>query len=128
MVFGRGGIGREIGSALAVLAIYVLTLLFPLHQASALQRDLGRIGYETIGAWSVCAPHEADRGGDPLHPALAKCPAAGIGKNDLAILPPVPVAIVPPAGPALVLRPEAGIVPPLGMPDHVGQPRAPPVT
>ena len=37
-------IAREMGTALAVLAVYVLVLLAPLHQAAGLQRDLSQLG------------------------------------------------------------------------------------
>lgn len=80
------GMFRDAGAALAVLAIYILTLLAPLHQAADLQRDLGKLGYETTSLWSLCVAsgHE----GEPDRPAAAKCPATGVAKQDmLAVLP-----------------------------------------
>jgi hypothetical protein len=75
-------IGREIGTALAVLAIYLLTILAPLHQARATQLDFAKLGYETLeSGWVLCTPAGAvDHSGKLV---VSKCPAAGIGKDDL---------------------------------------------
>lgn len=118
-------ITRDFGTAFAVLALYLLVLLAPLHQAAGLQRDLARLGFETSVSWSVCAS-QADHG-DPSAPLLAKCPAAGIGKSDP--LGPAPVAL---AGgiERLALPVVYENAPPMLTPsadDHPGQPRAPPV-
>jgi len=79
----RRSIGREIGTAFAVLAIYLLTVLAPLHHARASQLDFAALGYETIaGGWVLCAPLNA-QGPDSDASLIAKCPAAGIGKDDL---------------------------------------------
>lgn len=88
----RRTIGREIGTALAVLAIYLLTLLAPMHQARASQLAFEQLGYSTVvSGWALCTSGTAgDQQGEI---AVAKCPAAGIGKNDL-LLP------TPAAGPA----------------------------
>lgn len=83
---------RETGTAFALLAIYVLILLAPLHQAAGLQRDLASLGYETIGTWSVCATSPGQSDDKTQDNRQIKCPAAGIGKNELvAVLPPAPV-------------------------------------
>jgi len=79
-------IARETGTALAVLAVYVLVLLAPLHQAAGLQRDLSQIGYESQWSWSVCT--SVSQAGDPDTPTAIKCPLASAGKFDVAILPP----------------------------------------
>lgn len=73
---------REIGTAFAVLAIYLLTILAPMHQARASQLDFAALGYETLETgWVLCNPlAESGQDRDLL---VAKCPAAGIGKNDL---------------------------------------------
>tara|TARA_R110002020_G_scaffold21095_12_gene71663 strand:- start:1073 stop:1441 length:369 start_codon:yes stop_codon:yes gene_type:complete len=118
---------REFGTAFAVLAIYVLTLLLPLHQAAGLQRDLDRLGFETLTAWSVCAPLVQDEDGNPKTATVVKCPAAGFGKQDfVAIAPaslpigiPAPASIVAWAAPSIRLQPS--------IPEHFGQSRAPPV-
>lgn len=47
---------REIGTALAVLSLYVLTLLLPLHQAAGLQNDLARLGFEQSVSVTLASP------------------------------------------------------------------------
>jgi invasion protein IalB len=75
---------REAGAAFAVLAIFVLTILTPLHQSAALQRDMAKLGHETAGAWSICtAINEADDDDDL--PTALKCPVAGIGNTKLVL-------------------------------------------
>ncbi|MBU1304385.1 MAG: hypothetical protein KKF33_02545 [Alphaproteobacteria bacterium] len=112
---------RQIGTALAVLAIYLLTILAPMHQARASQLAFEALGYSTIqSGWALCASSEnTGHDGDV---SLAKCPAAGIGKpaaiapglnmvaldnraplNMAQVLPPagsiVPAIVAPPSGP-----------------------------
>jgi len=72
----------ETGRALALLAVYLLVILVPLHQAAGMQRDFAKLGYETEASWSICAPLGSD--GDQSAPQI-KCPAHSIGKNDLAL-------------------------------------------
>ena len=75
---------REIGTALAVLAIYLLTLLAPLHQARASQLVFEELGYTTIATgWALCTP--AGTTGQDGDISVTKCPAAGIGKHDLVL-------------------------------------------
>ena len=126
MSFRRSSMMTELGAAFAVLAIYMLTLLAPLHQAAGLQRDLARVGYETFGGWTLCAP-DAETG-DENAPAVVKCAAAGIGKHDFAPLEPASI-VLDARSPADAVRYAAAdhrAVPALHA--HVGQPRAPPVT
>lgn len=75
-------ITREIGTAFAVLAIYLLTILAPLHHARASQLALQELGYATLeSGWVLCSAAETgDQDRDVL---IAKCPAAGIGKPDV---------------------------------------------
>ncbi len=118
---------REMGTAFAVLAIYVLTLLLPLHQAAGLQRDLNAIGYSTLTTWSVCQPLAQDEDGDPREAAALACPATGVAKHQLAaVLPPVlhiaPPDTTEPLRLAEIVAPGQPI-----LPDHIGQSRAPPV-
>lgn len=118
---------REMGTAFAVLALYVLTLLLPLHQAAGLQRDLNAVGYSTLEAWSVCQPMAADENGDPASAAALTCPAAGIAKHQFTALVPPVLVIEPPTTSDVIrfaeaYRPHTPI-----LPDHVGQSRAPPV-
>ena len=114
----RGRLG-EIGTALAVLAIYLLTMLAPLHHARASQLVFEELGYTTIEAgWALCTPaglSGEDR--DDITPA--KCPAAGIGKNPFVA--PTPAAtpvvfdesgrLVHAAPPSAPFRPEAATPP-----------------
>ncbi|MGV3576636.1 MAG: hypothetical protein ACO1O4_16045 [Devosia sp.] len=81
-----GGMVKEAGIALAIAAIYILTLLLPLHQAAGLQRELATFGYETISKVSICNPTRTDapKADDGL---VFKCPAAGIAKNPFADAP-----------------------------------------
>lgn len=79
----RRSMARELGTALAVLALYLLTILAPLHQARASQLDFAKLGYETTTAgWVLCTSTGSTTDSDIT---LAKCPAAGIGKNDLVL-------------------------------------------
>jgi hypothetical protein len=119
---------RETGIALAVLAIYVLTLLLPLHQAAGLQRDLNALGFSTLESWSVCQPMAQDENGAPREAAALTCPATGIAKQQLAaVLPPV-LVLETPATSDVVHYSDTPAAPTPILPDHVGQSRAPPVT
>ncbi|GGA49454.1 hypothetical protein [Pelagibacterium lentulum] len=75
-------LGRDAAAAAAVLAIYLLTLLVPIHQTQALQDHFETLGYENLSGWSLCI------GGDyePVEPEkLPKiCSLAGLGKLTLA--------------------------------------------
>ena len=119
---------RETGIAVAVLALYVLALLLPLHQAAGLQRDLNAIGYSTLDSWSVCQPLAQDDNGDPHEAAALNCPATGVAKHQLAALPPPAPALASPIGAAIIRFEQASSPHRPLLPDHVGQSRAPPVT
>ena len=94
MPFRGRNMTRELGAAFAVLALYVLVLLAPLHQAAGLQRDLAALGHPAWDQFSVCTSlSRADPG---ERPAPVKCAAAGIGQNTLP----------PPASPAISLGTE----------------------
>ncbi|MCP8883281.1 hypothetical protein NIM87_07205 [Devosia sp. XJ19-1] len=119
---------RETGIALALLAVYVLTLLLPLHQAAGLQRDFNALGFSTLDSWSVCQSLAQDENGEPREAAALSCPATGIAKHQLAgVLPPVLTIPVPTAADAIGYASVSLGVQPI-LPDHVGQSRAPPVT
>ena len=119
---------RETGIALAVLAIYVLTLLLPLHQAAGLQRDLNALGYSMLESWSVCQPMAQDENGAPREAAALTCPVTGVAKQQLAaVLPPVLVIEAPAIAAVVHYRDTPATHSPI-LPDHVGQSRAPPVT
>lgn len=75
---------REVGTAFAVLAIYLLTILAPLHEARASQLAFEKLGYSTLETgWILCAPQGTP--GDNDEVLVGKCPATGIGKHDLAL-------------------------------------------
>lgn len=117
---------RELGTTLAVLSLYVLVLLAPLHQTAGLQRDLAALGYETLNAWSVCASLEDDGTGNPGAAPVLKCPAAEISKTGFAAaLPPDLPAVTADAGAPATSAPRSA---PHAwrLPQHVGQSRAPP--
>jgi hypothetical protein len=112
---------REIGTAFAVLAIYLLTILAPLHQARASQLAFQELGYTTLeSGWVLCSSTET--GSKDSDVSIAKCPAAGIGKPEVvtptldvvalnlsaafvaaplsvAVEPVTPLPIAPPSGP-----------------------------
>jgi hypothetical protein len=75
-------IAREIGTALAVLAVYLLMLMAPLHQARASQLAFDAIGYANLNPdWSICSMLP-DGAPDPGAPP-AECPLAGLAKQAL---------------------------------------------
>ncbi|MGV3490703.1 MAG: hypothetical protein ACO1OG_05205 [Devosia sp.] len=116
---------RELGTALAVLAIYVLTLLSPLHQSAGTQRELAKLGFETIGQWSLCSETPQKTGDRGDTPVPLKCPAAGGSKLDFTV-PAHPTAAHPPVASMQVawrIPAEAGHLLP-GV--HRPQSRAPP--
>lgn len=119
-------IGREIGTAFAVLAIYLLTVLAPMHHARASQLAFEELGYATIEAsWVLCTPTGID--GQDSDVLVAKCPVTGVGKADLVLplLDALPVshdiALAAPLFTALPAFLPRAIAPPSG-------PRAPPVS
>ncbi len=75
----KRSISREIGTALAVLAIYLLTLLAPLHEARASQLAFEQLGYSTLqSGWVLCTSIEtSDTDSDA---SVSKCPVTGVGK------------------------------------------------
>lgn len=116
---------RETGTALAVLAIHLLTLLLPLHQAAGLQRDLAKLGFEAHLEWSICGPAAAgDRG--QQDPTALKCPAAGIAKHEFAAIVPTTLHVLAPVAVDAVRHAHADVAHNAIRPDHFGQSRAPP--
>jgi hypothetical protein len=115
---------KEAGTAFAVLAIYVLTLLTPLHQAAGLQRDFDALGFATLDTWSVCGQLAQDGTTDPS--PVVKCPAAGIGKTDLAMPVTGSPGLIEPTDVEAVRYASAAGLSPDTLPDHTGQSRAPP--
>lgn len=113
------------GAAFAVVAIYLLTLLVPLHQAAGLQRDLAAIGFKAVPGWSICTSLAENKDGN-TSPVPFKCAASGIAKNELAVIEPaiVHVGLVR-VGESVFYAPlPAGKAAPLT--PHAAQARAPP--
>ncbi|MGV8953978.1 MAG: hypothetical protein ACOH2M_22965 [Cypionkella sp.] len=112
---------REIGTALAVLAMYLFTLLAPLHEARASQ-----LGYTTLQTgWVLCSSAKTSDQDGKI--AVSKCPVTGVGKP--AAIAPGLIAMAPHLRPVMLAAPRpllpvrfapAPIAPPAG-------PRAPPV-
>lgn len=125
MPFRTRTLAREMGAAFAVLAIYVLTLLVPLHQAAGLQRDLAAIGFEAVPGWSICTSLAENKDGN-TSPVPFKCAASGIAKNELAAAEPaiVHVGIVRIGESVSYAALPLGVSAPLT--PHAAQPRAPP--
>lgn len=127
MPFRSGSIAREISRAVAVLAVYVLVLLAPLHQVAGLQHDLAQLGYSSPSTRSICAAALPGDGGDSNSDGIT-CPIAGIGKQDIVATEPgsveldsilrIAVRASYPDSPA----PSRPTVAP-----HTGQARAPPM-
>jgi hypothetical protein len=117
------GMFRDAGAALAVLAIYVLTLLAPLHQAADLQRDLGKLGYETTSLWSLCTG--LGPAGESDRPSVAKCPAMGVAKQDMLAVLPSTLAVELRTADTVLYGTQVEHRP-LTRRYHASQPRAPP--
>ncbi|MET3924812.1 hypothetical protein [Devosia sp. 2618] len=126
MPFRSRGIAKEMGTAFAVLAIYVFTLLAPLHHAAAQQRDFATLGYETLTSWSICANLTQNDFGDQTVTA-SKCAAAGIAKNDFVATAPASIDLPIIRIVERVAYFTPSVRPPQTVEAHIGQARAPPV-
>ena len=75
----KRAISKEIGTALAVLALYLLTILAPLHEARASQLVFEELGYTTLQTgWVICSSTQSS---DSDHDSpVSKCPLSGAGK------------------------------------------------
>jgi hypothetical protein len=125
MPFRRTSIVRDFATALAVMAVYVLVLLAPLHQAAGLQKDLASLGYDSIANWSICAT-AAPTDSKDKSAADIKCPAAGIGKYELAAIDPVVIDLAIDRLAGAVAYSDAIAEPLSHMSPHIGEARAPP--
>jgi hypothetical protein len=125
-MFTMRTMSREIGTALAVLAIYLLTVLAPIHQARASQLAFEELGYATTqSSWVLCTP--AGTIGQDQDITVSKCPAAGVGKDEMVL----PLLDIAPIGHDLLalaapLALAAAVVLPRPVAPPAG-PRAPPV-
>ncbi|GAB1362992.1 hypothetical protein MASR1M32_22280 [Rhodobacter sp.] len=71
---------RETGFASAVLAIWLMSLLAPMHLVSRVASDLRLAGYETASDWSLCIPiTQADEAGH----TITLCPGKTVGGGGL---------------------------------------------
>ena len=125
-MFTMRTMSREIGTALAVLAIYLLTVLAPIHQARASQLAFEELGYATTQSnWVLCTPSGTT--GQDQDITVSKCPAAGVGKDELVL----PLLDAMPVGhDKLALAAPLAVTAPLTLPRPVAPPagpRAPPV-
>ena len=125
-MFTMRTMSKEIGTALAVLAIYLLTVLAPIHQARASQLAFEELGYATSqSSWVLCTP--AGTTGQDQDITVSKCPAAGVGKDELVL----PLLDAMPVGhDKLALAAPLTVTAPLVLPRPVAPPagpRAPPV-
>lgn len=121
MPFRSRGIARDLSAALAVLLVYALTLLVPLHQAAALQRDLGALGFVAT-EWSICTPlAQSDE-----TPTAVKCPIASVAKGQFAAITPDPIVLVVERVSDAVLYAHVAASRPAMPRSHDAQARAPP--
>ena len=125
MPFRSRNIAREMATAIAVMAIYILVLLAPLHQAAGLQRDLARLGYATLDGWSICSPL-APQNEDGKPPLVVKCPAASLAKHALAGIEPGLADLDADRASASVRYTASSPLRAAGPAWPSGQPRAPP--
>lgn len=72
---------KELGLALTVLALWMLSLLVPLHQTSGMLRELARAGYDISDAWTVCVTLAQDESRPDQPPSI--CPAQLVSKAGL---------------------------------------------
>ena len=126
MPFRARGIVRELGTALAVVALYLLVLLAPLHQAAGLQRDLAALGYQNQAAWSVCGALAQDEDGN-RQPGQFRCALAGIAKNDVLSVSPLALDLDIVRASDPVVYATGSLLPARAREAQPGQARAPPV-
>lgn len=127
MAIGAKRIVREVGTAVAVLAMYALLLLAPWHQSSALQHDLAELGYASTASIDICGSPIVD-GDQDQHSEALKCPIAGIGKFEFTFVEPPSLALPSVTIVPAVVYPINEFVGHSSLAPHVGQARAPPVT
>lgn len=124
----RHGIARNFGAALGLFAMLVVTLLAPVHQAHAAQRDLARANGDLFAS-VIChdgglsqaeVPADADR-----NDIAAKCPICSLAKQVGAM--PAPALVGLPAVWHVAHTPVLlAIEVPTSKPERAAQPRAPP--
>ncbi|MCS6761608.1 MAG: hypothetical protein MO846_06220 [Candidatus Devosia symbiotica] len=75
----KPSMSREIGTALAVFAIYLLTILAPLHETCASQLVFEKLGYTTLRSGWVLRSSAGAIDQDSKVP-VSKCPVTGVDK------------------------------------------------
>lgn len=115
---------REFGMALAVLAVWLLTLLAPMHLASRYTAELAAAGIIAPPNWSLCIPAEQTEDGATL-PSL--CPAKSLGQDQLWPGPDTRALPLFVATARTVTWHVVEVRDPTRNPTDIGQPRAPPL-
>lgn len=120
----ESSVTRELGMALTVLALWMLSLLVPLHQTSGMLRELARAGYDISNAWTVCVTIAADKERPDQPPSM--CPAQVVAKGGLVDFD--ADRLPPPQSVRLHLADWrfGDAVDHVARPEHVVQPRGPP--
>jgi len=65
--------------AVAVLSIWMLCLLSPLHQTAGILRDMAKVGIDISQAWSICVTIANTE--DGAGPPAANCPLHAVAKT-----------------------------------------------
>jgi len=125
MQAGSKRIARDTGTAMAVLAMYLLLLLAPWHQAAALQHELADLGYVATATLDLCGGAATDQDGSA---ATFKCHMAGAGKFELSGVAPGAAALDLPRRAHDVAYAAAPMAVPHPVLAGAQQPRAPPAT
>lgn len=73
---------REAATALMALSVILLTLLVPLHQSAASQRDFAAVGFASFSTWTICTAQPSQS--DPGKPVSSYvCPVSGLSKAQM---------------------------------------------
>ncbi|GEM_PF-2670375 len=114
---------REVRFACAVLAIWLMSLLAPMHLVSRMAADLRVAGYQTASDWSLCIPTGQT---DDVGQLITLCPGKTIGGGGL--LPYDPSAFLDISPNYVALAPNLSSQHhPLRVFETSVQPRAPPM-
>lgn len=117
---------KDMSAALAVLSIYMLTLLVPLHQAAGLQSDFAELGFNSLSTSLICeAVAETETDNDT--PTAVNCPVTGAGKTQLALVSALPAIDVALPVETRINYARLAQAPPTAFQSHQSNPRAPPM-
>lgn len=122
----RHGFARTIGAALGLFAMLVVTLLAPVHQAHAVQRDLARATGDLLSQVICHGDGLSDAQLDPDGDARSvKCPVCSLAKQVGAT--PSPILVGIPAVWHVAHTPTLSAkAAPTSKSERTAQPRAPP--